>query len=208
MDQEQKFDRAWRSSAEVWPGAVARMLTLALVFMTPWIPAETGVAAWAWAPALIVLACWIFTPELTDRGAVALPTILLPVLFIALFAVLQLIPMPTQLLGTFSPLAQRWWGLVDAAGAEVDPSGIALSSRISSHSVSLYPWGGKQTLAALAFAIVFLLAGARFFRRAVPFSWLSVAMLFVVVAAAAVAAFDATNTVLVWQAGFDVTPIF
>jgi len=208
MDQEQKFDRAWRSSAEVWPGAVARILTLALVFMTPWIPAESGVAAWAWVPALVVLACWIFTPELTDRGAVALPTILLPVLFIALYAVLQLIPMPTQLLGTFSPLAQRWWGLVDAAGAEVDPSGIALSSKISSHSVSLYPWGGKQTLAALAFAIVFLLAGARFFRRAVPFSWLSVAMLFVVVAAAAVAAFDATNTVLVWQAGFDVTPIF
>jgi tetratricopeptide (TPR) repeat protein len=208
MDREPSVDRAWRASAEVWPGAIARIVVLALLLFVPWLSATSGVAGWIWAPALVVLVCWIFTPELSSRGAVAVPTLILPVAAAALFAVFQLIPLPSSALGELSPSAQRWWGLVDLAGSEPDRTGLALSSKLSNHSVSLFPWGTKQSLAMLAFAAVFLLAGARFFRRVVPFAWLNVTIAFVIAGAVAVFGYNWLQNVSLWRIELDPVPLF
>jgi len=209
MDREQQLDRAWRASAEVWPGAIARLLALVLVVLTPWIPAEAGIAAWLWVPALVVLVCWILTPELTNRGVVSLPTMLLSLGAVVLVALVQLAPLPTQTLASLSPTAQHWWELVDRAGQEPDPTGLALSSKLASHTVSLYPWGTKQSIAWMLFAAVFLLAGARFFRRSLPFVWLAVAVSFAALAAAAVGGYSSfIREIALLPRGFDATPLY
>src|SRR5262245_9036594 len=102
MEREQYADRAWRAAAEVWPGAVARILVLAFVLIVPWFGASHNVGGWIWAPTLVVLVCWIFTPELSDRGMVPAPTLFLPLVAAAAFAGLQLIPLPSNMLGALS----------------------------------------------------------------------------------------------------------
>src|SRR5215207_4094291 len=78
MDREPSADRAWRASAEIWPGAIARIVVLTLILLAPWIGSTSGFSAWIWVPALVILVCWIFTPELSHRGTVAAPTLFLP----------------------------------------------------------------------------------------------------------------------------------
>jgi hypothetical protein len=39
MDREPSADRAWRASAEIWPGAIARIVVLALLLVVPWLSA-------------------------------------------------------------------------------------------------------------------------------------------------------------------------